>query len=196
MTAARDGARAAARFTAVALAAAVVLVVGLAPAALKSPAALAENTIAYPLGLTAARTPAQSPLPGHVLATFGQVGQAAALVLLIASGLAMAVWLFLRPPATPAAAGVRLTAGLVLMFGLSPETRFGYFFYPIALLAGSFSPGRPPRVFRGRTRLVTPAVAGTMTGTLRGPGGWQNGWRPPGQAPGKGKRRALARRPR
>jgi hypothetical protein len=134
MTATRDGARAAARLTAVALATAVVLVVGLAPAALKAPAVIAENTIAYPLGLTAAQTPAQSPLPGHVLATFGPVGQAAALVLLIASGLAMAAWLFFRPPATPAAAGVRLTIGLVLMFGLSPETRFGYFFYPIALL--------------------------------------------------------------
>jgi Glycosyltransferase family 87 len=134
MTAARDGARAVGRFTIGALTAAVVLAVGLAPAALSAPAALAQNTIAFPLGLTTAKSPAQSPLPGHILATFGPTGHAAALVLLITSGLAVAAWLLIRPPATPAAATLRLAVGLVLMFSLSPDTRFGYLFYPIALV--------------------------------------------------------------
>lgn len=72
MVAARDGARAAGRFAATAVAAAVILTAGLAPAAVPAPGALIQNTLAYPLGLTQVRTPAQSPLPGHMLAaTFG-----------------------------------------------------------------------------------------------------------------------------
>ena len=39
-----------------------------------APAALIQNTLAYPLGLTRVRTPAQSPLPGHLLATHGPGG--------------------------------------------------------------------------------------------------------------------------
>ena len=53
MVAARDGARVAARFAATAVGAAAVLTSGLAPAAIAAPAALIQNTLAYPLGLTA-----------------------------------------------------------------------------------------------------------------------------------------------
>ena len=38
-----------------------------------------------------------------------------------------------RPPAGTAAAAGRLALGLALMFALSPDTRFGYFAYPIGL---------------------------------------------------------------
>jgi hypothetical protein len=139
MLAARDGARAAARFAAAATA---VLFAALAPAALGTPADLIQNTVLFPLGLTRAQTPAASPLPGHLLATIGPGGRLAALALLIAAGLAVAVSLIVRPPGDAPAAARRVAIGLTLMFGLSPATRYGYFAYPaglcgwIALCAG------------------------------------------------------------
>ena len=135
MVATRDGTRAAVRFTAAVLAVAGGLVVALAPAALRHPASIVANTVAYPLGLTSAKSPAQSPLPGHLLATLGPGGHLAALVLLAAAGLATVASLVIRPPATPAAAARRVAIGLTALFALSPATRFGYFIYPIALYA-------------------------------------------------------------
>jgi hypothetical protein len=133
MVAARDGARSAARFAATAVGAAAVLTAGLAPAAMAAPAALIQNTLAYPLGLTRVRTPAQSPLPGHLLASLGPAGHLAAIMLLIGAGLGIAASLVTRPPADGAAAARRLALGLALMFALSPATRFGYFAYPAGL---------------------------------------------------------------
>ena len=135
MVAARDGGRAAVRFTAYVLAAAAALVAALAPAALRHPAAILDNTVAYPLGLTAAKSPAQSPLPGHLLATLGPAGHTAALALLAVAGLAIVASLAVSPPASPAAAARRLAIGLTALFLLSPATRFGYFIYPISLYA-------------------------------------------------------------
>ena len=133
MVAARDGVRAALRFGATTLGAAVALAAALAPAALADPAAILQNTVAYPLGLTAARSPAQSPLPGHLLATLGPAGHHAAIALLAAAGLALAMSLVIVPPATPAKAAARIALGLTALFALSPATRFGYFIYPLAL---------------------------------------------------------------
>jgi hypothetical protein len=133
LLATRDGTRAAARFTAIATATAAAFSAALAPAALTAPAALIHNTVLFPLGLTKARSPAQSPLPGHLLATLGPAGHLAALALLITAGLALAASLALRPPGDVPAAARRLALALALMFALSPATRFGYFAYPVAL---------------------------------------------------------------
>jgi hypothetical protein len=136
MVAVRGGARAAARFAAVSLASAAALVVALAPTAFATRAgltALAANTIAYPLGLTRTRSPAQSPLPGHLLATMGPVGHDTALGLLIVAGLGIAVWVIARPPASVAAVAHRVALGLALLFAFCPATRFGYLDYPLAL---------------------------------------------------------------
>jgi hypothetical protein len=139
MAATRDGGRAAARFAAAALATASALVVALAPAAFTGRAgwagltALAANTVGYPLGLTRTRSPAQSPLPGHLLTTLGPAGHAVALGLLIAAGLAIAAWVVVRPPGTVAAATYRIAAGLAVLFVFSPATRFGYLDYPLVL---------------------------------------------------------------
>ncbi len=134
MLAVRDGARTAIYFATRAAAAALGLSVLLAPSAAASPAALVQNTVLFPLGLTAVRTPAASPLPGHLLATLGPAGRLAALSLLLAAGLAVAASLLIRPPADPPAAAWRLAVALTLLFALSPATRFGYFSYPIGLL--------------------------------------------------------------
>jgi hypothetical protein len=93
-----------------------------------------QNTVAFPLGLTKHKTPAASPLPGHLLASLGPAGHAAAVAAMGVAGLAFAAWLLLRPPKTAQAVAWRLAVGYAGMFTLAPATRFGYFAYPLCLL--------------------------------------------------------------
>jgi hypothetical protein len=127
----RDGQRAAWRFTAVALSVVVVIV---GPFAVLKPGSLVKNTILFPLGLASVKSQAASPLLGHVLAQTGPVGHTIVVILLIASGLAIAVSLVVRPPRDVPAATIRLVLGLSAMFVLAPSTRFGYFIYPAAMV--------------------------------------------------------------
>jgi hypothetical protein len=144
MIAKRDGKRAAVAFTAATIGAAVVSFVALAPGALGDLKAVALNTIAYPLGLTAARSPAQSPLPGHLLTSLGgSAGHLAAIALLAAAGVALAASLVTAPPLTPAATAARIALGLTALFALCPATRYGYFVYPLALFGWAALTARP-----------------------------------------------------
>jgi len=127
----RDGARAAGRFAAMALALVVVCV---GPFAVTRPGALVKNTILFPLGLASVRSDAASPLPGHLIAQTGHLGHAVVVALLIGSGVAIAASLVIRPPRDVPAALWRLVLGLSLMFVLAPSTRFGYFIYPASLV--------------------------------------------------------------
>jgi hypothetical protein len=139
----RHGAQAVWRFTGVVILVAGLLAVALAPAALLDPYAFLQNTVLFPLGLTPHKTPAASPLPGHLLSTTGMAGHWAAVALLVAAGLGFAVSLIVRPPADGRAAAWRLALGLAVMFTLAPATRWGYFVYPIALV-GWMVLTRPP----------------------------------------------------
>jgi hypothetical protein len=130
----RDGTRAAAWFAVTAALTAGALIVAAAPALVTSPAALYQNIVAFPLGLTSQKTPAASPLPGHLLASTGHLGQQAAIALLVLAGLAVAASLVLRPPGAMPDATLHLAVGLTILFTLAPATRFGYFNYPAALL--------------------------------------------------------------
>jgi hypothetical protein len=142
--------------------------VALAPAILAGPAVMIQNTVLFPLGLTHIKTPAESPLPGHLLAMIGPDGRLAAIGLLIAAGLAIAVSLVVRPPADGAAAARRLALGLTLMFALSPATRLGYFAYPIGLygwLALRGKGARAARELRPTADLRESDTARTGSGT-------------------------------
>ena len=130
----RDGARSAWRFIGITVVAAAVLSAVLAPTALANPYAFMQNTVLFPLGLTRHKTPAASPLPGHLLAMTGMAGHWAAVGLLVAAGLGFATSLIVRPPANARAAAWRLALGLTVMFTLAPATRWGYFVYPIGLV--------------------------------------------------------------
>jgi hypothetical protein len=148
MLAARDAARSAWRFVGITFGVAAVLAAAMAPAALAHPWAFLQNTVLFPLGLTKHKTPAASPLPGHLLAMTGMAGHWAAVGLLVAAGLGFATSLIVRPPAGPRAAAWRLALGLTVMFTLAPATRWGYFVYPIGLVGWMFlsrppSPGAP-----------------------------------------------------
>jgi hypothetical protein len=112
--------------------------------------------VAYPLGLTAARSPAASPLPGHLLATLGPAGHAAAIALLLAAGAALVASLVIAPPRTPAAAANRIALGLTALFALSPATRFGYFCYPLALYGWVVLAGHSDRVTTPGTAAAAP----------------------------------------
>jgi hypothetical protein len=153
----RDGRREAWRFL---LAALVVVALIVGPFAILRPDALVRNTILFPLGLASVKSQAASPLLGHVLASTGALGHTVAVALLIGSGLAVAVSLVVRPPATVPSATIRLVIGLSAMFVLAPSTRFGYFIYPAALVLwllvsiagrksagqqGPEAPGAPPQ---------------------------------------------------
>jgi hypothetical protein len=127
----RDGKREAWRFTAWSLAVVAVIV---GPFAVVRFGALVKNTILFPLGLASVKSQAASPLLGHVLAQTGRLGHTLVVVALIASGLAILVSLFVRPPRDVPAATWRLVIGLSAMFVLAPSTRFGYFIYPAALV--------------------------------------------------------------
>jgi hypothetical protein len=128
---ARDGRHAAWRFAAVAVSVVVVIV---GPFAVLRPGALVKNTILFPLGLASVKSQADSPLLGHVLAQTGVLGHTIVVILLVGSGLAIAVSLVVRPPRDVPAATIRLVLGLSAMFVLAPSTRFGYFIYPAAMV--------------------------------------------------------------
>jgi hypothetical protein len=127
----RDGHRTAWRFLGVALSVVVVIV---GPFAVLKPGSLIKNTILFPLGLASVRSQASSPLLGHVLASTGVIGHTIVVILLVGSGLAIAVSLVIRPPRDVPAAVIRLVLGLSAMFVLAPSTRFGYFIYPAAMI--------------------------------------------------------------
>jgi hypothetical protein len=132
LVAARNGKRDAGILTGVALAVVAVIV---GPVAIIEPRALVQNTIEFPLGLASIKSAAVSPLPGRLLAETGRIGRLLAVGLLALAGVLMAGSLWVRPPRSVPGATWRLMIGLSLLFLLAPATRFGYFVYPVGLLA-------------------------------------------------------------
>ncbi|MEU6072621.1 glycosyltransferase 87 family protein [Micromonospora sp. NPDC047074] len=106
----------------------------LLPALLVDRDALVENVLRFPLGHGLVTSPAQSPFPGHLIATTLPAGRAVAVALLLAAGLTIAVRLARRPPRTAVSAALICGYGLLAAILLMPTTRFGYLLYPLALL--------------------------------------------------------------
>jgi hypothetical protein len=111
-----------------------ILALLVAPEAMATPDAVKQNLIAFPLGLTKHKTPAASPLPGHLIAGLGAVGHYTAMALMVLAAVAFAAWILLRPPRDARDAAWRLAVGYTVMFALDPATRYGYFAYPLGLL--------------------------------------------------------------
>lgn len=124
------GRRAAIRAAVVAV---LISVLAVVPAFLANPRAFVEQVVLYPLGQGGVRSPAASPLPGHLLATYVPGGHALAVIALAVAALAICVSLVVRPPRTVLAAADRLALGLGLAMCLIPATRFGYLAYPLVL---------------------------------------------------------------
>ena len=164
----RDGRRAAwiLSGTAVAVFAAIV-----GPVAILGPNALVQNTIEFPLGLASIKSEAVSPLPGRLLVETGQAGHLIAVALLALACLGIIASLVFWPPRTVPAATWRVIIGLSLMFVLAPATSFGYFLYPVGLLAwlgiswlGSSGAG-PPGSARSAKASAQPAYQSANHGS-------------------------------
>ncbi|MEW1672618.1 glycosyltransferase 87 family protein [Streptomyces noursei] len=132
LVAARHGRRSA---LAAAAATALTVLTAVVPFLLTAPRAFVENVLAFPLGLGSATSPAASPLPGWLLATYVPGGAIIAMVLLAVAAIGVAGSLAIRPPRTVRAAADRLAIGLALAMALMPATRFGYLVYPLVLWA-------------------------------------------------------------
>ncbi|ALG13627.1 glycosyltransferase family 87 protein [Kibdelosporangium phytohabitans] len=107
--------------------------------------AFVDNVIRFPANMAEVRSPAGSPLPGHLLEQTGPVGHTAVLVLLGLAAVGMVWWLLARPPRTTAEILLRTGVGLGVAMLLMPATRWGYLIYPIALLGAALYSWRPAR---------------------------------------------------
>jgi Glycosyltransferase family 87 len=147
----RESPRVAVKFTGSVIGAAVLLALAAAPAALATPDAIKQNLIDYPLGTSAYKTVAASPLPGHLISQLGRAGHLTVDALLVLAVAGFAAWLLARPPRDARDATVRLVVLYAVLFTLAPSTRYGYYAYPLALvgwlaLTGPKPPHlRPPR---------------------------------------------------
>jgi len=126
-----------------AVAALSVAVSAVVPVALADPHAFVEHVVLFPLGEGGVRSPATSPLPGHLLAAHAPGGSVLATAALVAAALGMALSLLIRPPRTVRAAADRLAVGLGLAICLIPATRFGYLVLPLVLAAWFRFPSAP-----------------------------------------------------
>ncbi|WP_051325266.1 glycosyltransferase 87 family protein [Glycomyces tenuis] len=113
---------------------AVPVAATMVPVLATDPRGFYDNVIAFGLGHGAVESPAQSPLPGFLVAQYVPGGEVIAPVLLGAAALLIATLLWRRPPTTAAAAALWGAAGLSAAFLLMPSTRFGYLLYPVVLL--------------------------------------------------------------
>ena len=184
----RESLRAAARFTGAAAGAAVLLALAAAPNALATPDAIRQNLIDYPLGTSAYKTVAASPLPGHLISQLGHAGHLAVDAMLLLAVIAFACWLLLRPPRDMRDATVRLIVLYAVLFTLAPSTRYGYYAYPLALLGWlALTRGTPRTADTERVPDAPPRPAGSpvparlpgwhrrIGGVSSGSRGWREG---------------------
>jgi hypothetical protein len=107
----------------------------LLPPMLVDAGAVIENVVRFPGGKGLVVSPAQSPLPGRLIATGVPGGPTIAVALLLLAGLTIAVWLVRRPLRDAADAALVSAVGLTAAIMLTPTTRFGYLLYPVAYAA-------------------------------------------------------------
>ncbi len=144
--------------------AAGIPLLSLLSAVLINPAAVIENLVAFPAGRGVVTSPAQSPLPGHLIAVAIPGGRAIVSVLIVMAAAAIVTTMVWRPPTTVAAAMTMSGWGLSAAIMLMPTTRFGYMLYPVVLLtwaaalsvvlrpvASQDSTARPDPVIRQRS---------------------------------------------
>lgn len=104
------------------------------PVYLVDPKAFVEHVFRFPMGIGVVKSPAASPLPGHLIASIGPAGTAVSFALVGIAAVAILIWLVRRPPATGSDALLRVAVGLGALILLTPATRYGYLVYPLVLL--------------------------------------------------------------
>lgn len=115
-------------------AAAVALPISL-PSMLHEDGRMINNVLRFPLGAAAAKSPAASPLPGHLLAAMlGAPGHLIVTALMLLTLAAYATRHLRRPrPRTTTHVAWSTATILAIATLLAPATRFGYLIYPMDL---------------------------------------------------------------
>jgi Glycosyltransferase family 87 len=129
----REGHRASGRALA---SAATVLVVLVLPVMVWSPGAFVEDVLLFPFGLSHTATLAASPTLGSLLAAALPLPKAAiAGTSLLLAGLLTVYLAAVKPPRDARGAAERTALVMAVAISLATAGRFGYFIYPIGLLA-------------------------------------------------------------
>jgi Glycosyltransferase family 87 len=138
----REGRSGAAR---IAVIVATIVLVTVIPFAAKDPWSFVSNVFAFPLGLAGVRSPAASPLPGHILTTiWSPMGHILAPLALLVMG--YFAWRYVRahwPINLSQMLGLLAVAFSVMILSAS-ATRIGYLIYPLNLAVWSYSLAVPP----------------------------------------------------
>ena len=122
----------------VALVAGSIVVLSIAPFAVRSPGAFISNVVAFPLGLTSVKSPAASALPGHLLASqWPLLGHVLAPVALLVLGYFLAQYLYHHWPINLSQLLGILSVGFTVMICVASATRIGYVIYPLNFLLWS-----------------------------------------------------------
>jgi hypothetical protein len=109
-----------------------IVVVTVAPFAIRAPWAFMSNVFAFPLGLTSVTSPAASALPGHILTTlWAPAGHILAPVTFLIGGYFMAKYLRRHWPLTLPQLLAILSLVFLTMMCVSSATRIGYVIYPL-----------------------------------------------------------------
>ena len=143
---------------AVVAAMAAVFVPAVLPSALANVPAFVDNVVRFPLGLAGIRSPAATPLFGHVVvSTFPGVHRIFPVLVAGTGLLVLALVLLRRPPRTPAALARLLGWAFTVAILLAPATRIGYFLYPIDLFVWAW-------LLRSEDGDVLPVASGAAPG--------------------------------
>ena len=109
-----------------------IVVVTVAPFAIRAPWAFMSNVFAFPLGLTSVASPAASALPGHILTTWwAPAGHILAPVTFLVGGYFMAKYLRRHWPLNLSQVLGILSLVFLTMMCVSSATRIGYLIYPL-----------------------------------------------------------------
>jgi Glycosyltransferase family 87 len=109
-----------------------IVVITVAPFAVRAPWAFMSNVFAFPLGLTSVTSPAASALPGHILTTlWAPAGHFLAPVTLLVGGYFMANYLRRHWPLNLSQLLAILSLVYLTMMCVSSATRIGYVIYPL-----------------------------------------------------------------
>ncbi|MHB8262510.1 MAG: glycosyltransferase 87 family protein [Acidimicrobiales bacterium] len=116
----------------------LVVVPAVLPVALVNMKAFVVNVVFYPLGLAGIRSPAASPMPGHLLvSTLPSIHHSYSIVVVLAGGVVFLAALTRWFPRDPGSLASFIGWAFLFAVLLAPTTRFGYLIYPFDLIIWS-----------------------------------------------------------
>ncbi len=116
----------------------IIIIPSVVPVAMANIRAFVVNVILYPLGLAGIRSPAASPMPGHILtSTMPSIHHTYSLVIVLAGGVVFLAALKRWFPRNSSSLASFVGWAFVVAVMLAPATRFGYLVYPFDLIIWS-----------------------------------------------------------